>query len=57
MTRIAVNLDIDHAEAIRILGKDKDRELSADDKATLGACQKGLDLSTKFISTWTKMAM
>jgi hypothetical protein len=37
MTRIAVNLDFDHAEAVRILGKDKDSELSADDKSTLGA--------------------
>jgi PiT family inorganic phosphate transporter len=43
------------SEAIRILGKDKDSELSADDKATLGGYQKDLDLSTKFIPTWVKV--
>jgi inorganic phosphate transporter, PiT family len=43
------------SEAVRILAKDKDSELSADDKATLGAYQKDLDLSTKFIPTWVKV--
>jgi PiT family inorganic phosphate transporter len=43
------------SEAVRILGKDKDGELSPDDKATLGAYQKDLDLSTKFIPTWVKV--
>jgi inorganic phosphate transporter, PiT family len=43
------------SEAIRVLGKDKDSELSAADKATLGAYQKDLDLSTKFIPTWVKV--
>jgi len=43
------------SEAIRILGKDKDSELSAGDKATLGAYKKDLDVSTKFIPTWVKI--
>jgi PiT family inorganic phosphate transporter len=43
------------SEAIKNLAKDKESELSADDKATLGAYQKDLDLSTKFIPTWVKI--
>jgi PiT family inorganic phosphate transporter len=43
------------SEAIRNLSKDKESELSAADKSTLGAYQKGLDLSTKFIPTWVKI--
>ena len=42
-------------EAIRILGKDKDSELSADENATLGKYKKDLDMSTKFIPTWVKI--
>ena len=42
-------------EAIRILGKDKDSELSAADNATLGKYKKDLDMSTKFIPTWVKI--
>jgi PiT family inorganic phosphate transporter len=43
------------SEAIRVLGKDKDSELSAGDKAALGAYKKDLDLSTKFIPIWVKV--
>jgi inorganic phosphate transporter, PiT family len=43
------------SEAIKNLTKDKDSELTADEKATLGAYQKDLDLSTKFIPTWVKI--
>jgi PiT family inorganic phosphate transporter len=43
------------SEAIRILGKDKESELTAADKTTLGAYKKDLDLSTKFIPTWVKI--
>ena len=43
------------SEAIRILGKDKQSELTKDDAATLGAYKKGLDLSTKFIPGWVKI--
>ena len=42
-------------EAIRILGKDKDSELSAAENATLGKYKKDLDMSTKFIPTWVKI--
>ena len=42
-------------EAIRILGKDKGSELSADENATLGKYKKDLDMSTKFIPTWVKI--
>jgi inorganic phosphate transporter, PiT family len=43
------------SEAIKNLTKDKESELTADDKATLSAYQKDLDLSTKFIPTWVKI--
>src|ERR1700678_1025741 len=42
-------------EAIRILGKDKDSDLSAADNETLGKYKKDLDMSTKFIPTWVKI--
>ena len=42
-------------EAIRILGKDKDSDLSAAENATLGKYKKDLDMSTKFIPTWVKI--
>jgi PiT family inorganic phosphate transporter len=43
------------SEAIRILGKDKESELTADESKTLGAYKKDLDMSTKFIPTWVKI--
>ena len=43
------------SEAIRLLAKDKESELSPADAATLGAYKKDLDLSTKFIPTWVKI--
>jgi PiT family inorganic phosphate transporter len=43
------------SEAIKNLVKDKESELTADEKATLGKYQKDLDLSTKFIPTWVKI--
>jgi inorganic phosphate transporter, PiT family len=42
-------------EAIRILGKDQDSDLSAAENATLGKYKKDLDMSTKFIPTWVKI--
>ena len=42
-------------EAIRILAKDKDSDLSAAENATLGKYKKDLDMSTKFIPTWVKI--
>jgi PiT family inorganic phosphate transporter len=43
------------SEAIRILGKDKDSELKADEKSSLAAYKKELDGSTKFIPSWVKI--
>jgi len=45
------------SEAIRILGKDKDSELKADEKATLKKFKGELDGSTKFIPTWVKISV
>jgi len=45
------------SEAIRVLGKDKESELSAEEKATLAAFKKDLDGSTKFIPTWVKICV
>ena len=45
------------SEAIRVLGKDKESELSADEKATLATFKKDLDGSTKFIPTWVKIVV
>ena len=45
------------SEALRVLGKDKEAELKADEKATLGAFKKELDGSTKFIPTWVKICV
>src|SRR5271163_1840395 len=42
-------------EAIRVLGKDKDSELTAADNATLGKYKKDLDTSTKFVPIWVKI--
>ncbi len=45
------------SEAIRFLQKDKEAELSADDKKTLGAYRTQLDNATKFIPDWVKVAV
>ncbi len=45
------------SEAIRVLMKDKDSELSEDDIAALNAYTKSLDAATKFIPTWVKVAI
>jgi PiT family inorganic phosphate transporter len=45
------------SEAIRILMKDKESELSAPEIATLSTYKSTLDESTKFIPTWVKIAV
>ncbi|MFL5265408.1 MAG: inorganic phosphate transporter [Stellaceae bacterium] len=45
------------SEAIRVLMKDKDSELSEDDIAALNAYKRSLDASTKFIPTWVKVSV
>ncbi len=45
------------SEALRLLMKDKEAELSADDVATLNKYKKALDTGTKFIPTWVKVAV
>jgi PiT family inorganic phosphate transporter len=45
------------SEALRLLVKDKESELSADDIAALNTYKKALDSSTKFIPTWVKVAV
>jgi PiT family inorganic phosphate transporter len=45
------------AEAIRILMKDKEAELSPEDKAKLAAYKKEIDDATKFIPDWVKIAV
>jgi PiT family inorganic phosphate transporter len=45
------------SEAIRILQKDKQNELSADEAKTLGAYKGWLDKATKFIPDWVKVAV
>jgi PiT family inorganic phosphate transporter len=45
------------SEAIRILMKDKEADLSATDIATLNTYKKALDTGTKFIPTWVKVAV
>jgi len=45
------------SEAIRILVKDKDAELSDDEKPKLKAYQKEIDAATKFIPLWVKVAV
>ncbi|MGC2200449.1 MAG: inorganic phosphate transporter [Stellaceae bacterium] len=44
-------------EALRLLMKDKEADLSATDIATLNAYKGSLDSSTKFIPTWVKVAV
>jgi inorganic phosphate transporter, PiT family len=45
------------SEAIRILSKDKQNDLSAQDVATLAAYKKSLDGATKFIPGWVKIVV
>jgi PiT family inorganic phosphate transporter len=45
------------SEAIRVLMKDKESELSSGDVATLNSYKGELDKSTKFIPTWVKIAV
>jgi len=45
------------SEALRLLAKDKEADLSADDVAKLNAYKKSLDNSTKFIPSWVKVAV
>ncbi len=45
------------SEALRLLMKDKDADLSEDDDAALGAYKKSLDNATKFIPPWVKVAV
>jgi PiT family inorganic phosphate transporter len=45
------------SEAIRILSKDKENDLSAQDVATLAAYKKSLDGATKFIPGWVKIVV
>ncbi|MGA7863901.1 MAG: inorganic phosphate transporter, partial [Stellaceae bacterium] len=44
-------------EALRLLMKDKEADLSAADIATLNAYKQSLDGATKFIPTWVKVAV
>jgi PiT family inorganic phosphate transporter len=45
------------SEAIRVLMKDKESELSAGDVTTLNSYKSELDKSTKFIPVWVKIAV
>jgi inorganic phosphate transporter, PiT family len=45
------------SEGFRVLAKDKESELSAADKAQIGAFKKDLDGATKFIPTWVKICV
>ncbi len=45
------------SEAIRLLMKDKEAELSQEDVAKLNAYKKEIDSSTKFIPLWVKVAV
>src|SRR3984893_318111 len=45
------------SEALRLLVKDKESELSADDIAALNTYKKALDSTTKVIPTWVKVAV
>ena len=45
------------SEALRLLVKDKQNELSPTEVATLNAYKKSLDNSTKFIPAWVKVAV
>jgi PiT family inorganic phosphate transporter len=45
------------SESLRLLVKDKEADLSADDIGKLNAYKKSLDNSTKFIPPWVKVAV
>jgi PiT family inorganic phosphate transporter len=45
------------SEALRLLAKDKEADLTADDVSKLNAYKKSLDNSTKFIPSWVKVAV
>ncbi|RBP03550.1 PiT family inorganic phosphate transporter [Roseiarcus fermentans] len=45
------------SEALRVLSKDKESELTADDKKEIGEFKKQLDFSTKFIPIWVKICV
>ncbi len=45
------------SEAIRLLMKDKENDLSTADVATLNSYKGSLDAATKFIPTWVKIAV
>jgi len=45
------------SEALRVLSKDKESELSADEKKQIGAFKKQLDYATKFIPLWVKVCV
>jgi PiT family inorganic phosphate transporter len=45
------------SEALRLLAKDKEADLTADDVAKLNAYKRSLDNSTKFIPGWVKVAV
>jgi inorganic phosphate transporter, PiT family len=45
------------SEGFRVLAKDKENELSAADKAQIGAFKKELDSATKFIPLWVKICV
>jgi inorganic phosphate transporter, PiT family len=45
------------SEGFRVLAKDKESELSAADKAQIGAFKKELDGATKFIPLWVKISV
>ena len=45
------------SEAMRVLSKDKESELTADEKKQIGEFKKQLDYATKFIPLWVKICV
>jgi PiT family inorganic phosphate transporter len=45
------------SEALRVLAKDKESELTADEKKQIGEFKKQLDFATKFIPLWVKICV
>jgi len=45
------------SEALRVLAKDKENELTAEEKAQMGEFKKQLDYATKFIPLWVKVCV
>jgi inorganic phosphate transporter, PiT family len=45
------------SEALRVLAKDKESELSAEEKEQIGEFKKQLDYATKFIPLWVKVCV